>query len=95
MDFGVICVEVSRKFSKNPQFGKKVFLHSDENFPKYFYRGALTPPPKNNPGAHQMSSWYPPAPAAAPPPPPFVEASAWPKNRRFLKSFSQIIKNRV
>ena len=49
MDFGVICVEVSRKFSKNPQFGKKLFLHSDENFPKYFYRSALTPPPKNRP----------------------------------------------
>ena len=27
MIFGVICVELSRKFSKNPRFWQKVFLH--------------------------------------------------------------------
>ena len=47
MIFGVICVEVSRKFSKNPHFWQKSISTLGRNFEKYFYRGALTPPPKN------------------------------------------------
>ena len=32
MIFGVICVEVSRKFSKNPHFWQKSISTQDENF---------------------------------------------------------------
>ena len=49
-DFWGDCVEVSRKFSKNPRFWQKSISTLGRNFEKYFYRGALTPLPKNLPG---------------------------------------------
>ena len=45
-DFWGDCVEVSRKFSKNPRFWQKSISTLGRNFEKYFYRGALTPSPK-------------------------------------------------
>ena len=47
-DFWGDCVEVSRKFSKNPRFWQKSISTLGRNFEKYFYRGALTPPPNNS-----------------------------------------------
>ena len=46
MQFGVIGVKVSRKFSKNPQFWQKSISAQGRKFRKYFYTGALTPSPK-------------------------------------------------
>ena len=43
-DFWGDCVEVSRKFSKNPRFWQKSISTKFENFEKYFYRGGVTPP---------------------------------------------------
>ena len=48
MIFGVICVEVSRKFSKNPHFWQKSSSTNFENFRKFIYRDGVTPPPKKN-----------------------------------------------
>ena len=42
MDFGMICVEISRNFSKNPHLWEKYF-YSRTKIRKYFYTGALTP----------------------------------------------------
>ena len=44
-DFWGDCVEVSRKFSKNPRFWQKSISTKFENFEKYFYRGGVPPPP--------------------------------------------------
>ena len=41
-DFWGDCVEVSRKFSKNPRFWQKSISTLGRNFEKYFYRGART-----------------------------------------------------
>ena len=46
MIFGVICVEVSRKFSKNPHFWQKVHLHSEANFESSSTEVPSPPPPK-------------------------------------------------
>ena len=46
-DFWGDCVEVSRKFSKNPRFWQKSISTLGRNFEKYFYRGALISPQKS------------------------------------------------
>ena len=46
MDFGVISVEVSRKFPKNGHIFRKNTSIQGRKFRKYFYTGALTLSPK-------------------------------------------------
>merc|ERR1712240_470000 len=56
--FGVICVEVSRKFSKNPHFWQKSISTHARKFRKYFYTGALTPTPKNISEKHPIKAIF-------------------------------------
>ena len=51
MIFGVICVEVSRKFSKNPHFWQKVFLQMSKFSKVFLQRWGHPPPP-------QKYIWY-------------------------------------
>ena len=44
MIFGVLYVDTSRKFRKNPRFWEKSISINFRKFRKYFYRGGVTPP---------------------------------------------------
>ena len=46
MDFGVICVEVSQNFSKNPHFRQKSISTQDENFESVSTEVPSSPPTK-------------------------------------------------
>ena len=48
MIFGGICVEVSRKFSKNPHFWQKGIATEDENFESISTEVPSSPPPLKN-----------------------------------------------